>query len=178
MQQQQGLGHANEGQQALYSPQDHPSPSSLQSNPIISSPESPHSPFPSLLPSVNPVAMQSSPVQPYAFPQPSHPILSSELDLQIAGKPVFARSMGTNTTNSSSTNSNSMNGNDGENDEDKDEDEEQGHSMYFRKDPSMDYQVDLHDDIINKHSIRQQRMGLDGIDNDNRYIPNPDYVGD
>ena len=79
-----------------------------------------------------------------------------------------------NNTNSCNANGNYMNGNDAENEED--EDEEQGHSIYFRKDPSMDYQVDLHDDIINKHSIRQQRMGLDGIDNDNRYIPNPDYV--
>ena len=57
-----------------------------------------------------------------------------------------------------------------------DEDEERGHNVYFCKDPSMDYQVNLHDDIISKHSIRQQRMGLDGIDNDNRYTPNPDYV--
>ena len=57
-----------------------------------------------------------------------------------------------------------------------DDDEEHSHSAYFRKDPSMDYQVNLHDDIISKHSIRQQRMGLDGIDNDNRYMPNPDYV--
>ncbi|KNB45853.1 hypothetical protein JH06_0529 [Blastocystis sp. subtype 4] len=56
-----------------------------------------------------------------------------------------------------------------------DEDEERGHNVYFCKDPSMDYQVNLHDDIISKHSIRQQRMGLDGIDNDNRYTPNPDY---
>ena len=57
-----------------------------------------------------------------------------------------------------------------------DEEEERGHNVYFCKDPSMDYQVNLHDDIISKHSIRQQRMGLDGIDNDNRYTPYPDYV--
>lgn len=34
------------------------------------------------------------------------------------------------------------------------------------------------DDIISKHSIRQQRIGLDGIDNDNRFLPSVDYVSD
>ena len=70
MKQQQELGYVNEGQQVLCSSQGHPSSFSLQSNPIVSSPESPHSPFPSLLPSMNSVVMQSSSMQPYASPQP------------------------------------------------------------------------------------------------------------
>ena len=136
---------------------------------------------------MNSVVMQSSSMQPYASPQPLHPIPGSELDLQITRQPAFVGSVGTNATNTadsntvsgSNTNSNNMNGNDeGDEDEVEEQEQEQGHSIYFRKDPSMDYQVDLHDDIINNHSIRQQQMGLGGIDNDNRYIPNPDYVGD
>lgn len=56
------------------------------------------------------------------------------------------------------------------------DEDDQSECFHFQEDPSMAYQVALHDDIISKHSIRQQRMGLDGIDNDNRYIPSLDYV--
>lgn len=56
------------------------------------------------------------------------------------------------------------------------DDDERQQSFHFRGDPSMAYQVAIHDDIISKHSIRQQRIGLDGIDNDNRFLPSVDYV--
>ena len=56
------------------------------------------------------------------------------------------------------------------------DDDERQQSFHFQGDPSMAYQVAIHDDIISKHSIRQQRMGLDGIDNDNRFLPSVDYV--
>ena len=59
-----------------------------------------------------------------------------------------------------------------------DDDDERQQSFHFRGDPSMAYQVAIHDDIISKHSIRQQRIGLDGIDNDNRFLPSVDYVSD
>lgn len=59
----------------------------------------------------------------------------------------------------------------------KDDDDDDPNQIFrFQEDPSMAYQVALHDDIISKHSVRQQRMGLDGIDNDNRYLPSLDYV--
>ena len=57
------------------------------------------------------------------------------------------------------------------------DEDDQGMSFHFQEDPFMAHQVALHDDIISKHSIRQQRMGLDGINNDNRYFPLLDYVG-
>ena len=56
------------------------------------------------------------------------------------------------------------------------DEDDQGMSFHFQEDPFMAHQVALHDDIISKHSIRQQRMGLDGINNDNRYFPLLDYV--
>lgn len=56
------------------------------------------------------------------------------------------------------------------------DEDDQGISFHFQEDPFMAHQVALHDDIISKHSIRQQRMGLDGINNDNRYFPLLDYV--
>lgn len=46
----------------------------------------------------------------------------------------------------------------------------------FKEDPFMASQVEMHDDIINKHNDRQQRIGSDGIDNDSRYNPVTDYV--
>lgn len=58
----------------------------------------------------------------------------------------------------------------------EEEDDDPNQIFRFQEDPSMAYQVALHDDIISKHSVRQQRMGLDGIDNDNRYLPSVDYV--
>lgn len=151
MQQSQGLAPAQDDPNYGYSPRDYSSATLLNANSGTTPFESTSSPFPSVSPSLHSASpLPSSPSNPSVLA--TFPEQHNRVETSSSVRPALASSIG-------------------------DDDDEHSHSVYFRKDPSMDYQVDLHDDIISKHSIRQQRMGLDGIDNDNRYVPNPDYVG-